>query len=207
MPKKRAEPTPSPSARKSQEQLCRGCKERISVGALICIHCHSYQNWRRHLQFSGTILALLVALISVGTAAIPVFRSAVAKDDSDLILSLFSSRDGEIHAIASNGGTRPGAIGAGHLVVNDVFQHPETILVGLARGNAVFVEPGKTTPLTFYPWSRLRALPEGGLRSGKCVLKVATRQFSGINRAHTYDRSCTDFESFIRASLEFQPFP
>ena len=50
---------------------CRTCRKEIEPGAKKCVECDSYQDWRRFLAMGNTTLALLVALISVITAALP----------------------------------------------------------------------------------------------------------------------------------------
>ena len=61
---------PEPERHKKQ---CTTCGEEIANSARKCIHCDTYQDWRRYLTFSSTVLALLVALLSVATVAGPVF--------------------------------------------------------------------------------------------------------------------------------------
>lgn len=51
--------------------VCKVCCESIQDGARKCIHCDSFQDWRRFLNMSGTVLALLVALITVSSTALP----------------------------------------------------------------------------------------------------------------------------------------
>lgn len=55
-----------------QEQVsnkCVACKQLIADEAVKCHHCESSQRWFRHLFIGNSFLALLVALISVSTAA------------------------------------------------------------------------------------------------------------------------------------------
>ena len=50
---------------------CMACKLEIEPGAWKCIHCETIQNWRRYLTLSNSVLALLVALLSVSTVFVP----------------------------------------------------------------------------------------------------------------------------------------
>src|SRR4029450_9517847 len=50
---------------------CEVCREPIRLKAKKCIHCDSFQDWRRYLNMSSTVLALLVALGTVSSAALP----------------------------------------------------------------------------------------------------------------------------------------
>ena len=42
---------------------CSSCQEPIHPKAKLCKTCKSYQDWRRHFNFSAVVLSLLVALI------------------------------------------------------------------------------------------------------------------------------------------------
>jgi hypothetical protein len=55
---------------------CRVCGEDIKFSAQKCIHCDSYQDWRVRLGIGSTVLALLVALVSVVTNGVPILRAA-----------------------------------------------------------------------------------------------------------------------------------
>lgn len=55
---------------------CRVCGEDIKASAQKCIRCDSYQDWRGRLGLSSTVLALLVALISVITNGVPIISAA-----------------------------------------------------------------------------------------------------------------------------------
>jgi hypothetical protein len=61
---------------------CPVCAEDIRADALLCIQCKSPLDWRRYLQFSNTTLTLLIDLISVATAAAPVFNRILFPSDS-----------------------------------------------------------------------------------------------------------------------------
>jgi hypothetical protein len=60
-----AEPRPETMSR------CLSCQEPIHPKAKLCKTCKSYQDWRRHFDFSAVVLSLLVALISVISAVGP----------------------------------------------------------------------------------------------------------------------------------------
>jgi hypothetical protein len=53
---------------------CRECYALMPVQANRCIACGSAQNWQRYVAQSGSVLALLVALVSVLTFAVPIWR-------------------------------------------------------------------------------------------------------------------------------------
>ena len=70
---------------------CIACKEEIVNAAWKCIHCGTVQNWRRYLSLSSTVLALLVALLSVLTVFIPVVVDLVSTNSADIRTVLLSN--------------------------------------------------------------------------------------------------------------------
>jgi hypothetical protein len=80
-------------------KLCATCGLDIPSVARVCTHCDAYQDWRRHLSFSSTILSLLIALFSVLTVLIPVLKDHVREKKSELAVSALnlSSREMSIN--------------------------------------------------------------------------------------------------------------
>jgi len=106
---------------------CLVCGNNIPASANKCTHCNSFQNWRRFIHFSSTILALLVALVSVATTAIPILSDAFTNDNSKLnivfknVKSSNSPAAGEsttekLMFIVANSGKRPGGIAEAKLI-------------------------------------------------------------------------------------------
>lgn len=54
---------------------CIQCANDIPFNASFCTHCNSHQGWRRYINFSTSVLALLVALITVSAQLIPSLKS------------------------------------------------------------------------------------------------------------------------------------
>lgn len=69
---------------------CILCCEQIPSGAKICTKCDAYQDWRRFFGVSGTILTLLVALVSVLAIGGPAVRNALTPNRSDVRCSLLA---------------------------------------------------------------------------------------------------------------------
>lgn len=92
------------------EKKCRICMEPILLSATKCRFCGSYQNWRRYLQSSQVVLALLVALVSVVSLSVPIIKNAMTPDDSDLSLTYLDRADITVPIIASNKGSRPAVL-------------------------------------------------------------------------------------------------
>lgn len=56
-----------------ETKSCRQCATDIRRDANYCTVCKSFQNWRRYLTVSGTVLPLLIALITVSTPFVQAF--------------------------------------------------------------------------------------------------------------------------------------
>ena len=149
--------TSSPRETKSnQVKRCIVCAEDIKNGAYTCIHCGSHQNWRRHLNFSQSILALVLAIMSVSTILIPNVAETFSTKDSNLTFTVQAVDLGQIAVLVSNTGSRPGSIRGGRvsildksnpisptfiLVGLDVFSQPDNASI-LVRRPAITIQPG-----------------------------------------------------------------
>ena len=90
---------------------CFACMERLAPGATKCSHCGSFQNWRRYLGLSSVVLSLLVALISVSTVGISVFKDVIIPKRAELNI-LILKQEGELtfQLLVRNAGNAPGLI-------------------------------------------------------------------------------------------------
>jgi hypothetical protein len=127
---------------------CKVCAEPIKRAARICNHCSSYQDWRGHLGMGQNVLALLVALISVGTVFVPVLSDYLTPKNSDFAFSLQSTEPHQISILASNRGSRPGTVtGAGLFWVPD--SGVEEGLKAEIIPNVHLLGPGQSVLITF----------------------------------------------------------
>lgn len=101
---KEAAPSRGPSS------YCSTCCEPIHPQARKCKTCDSYQDFRRHFQMGSTVLALLVALLSVGALAAPIIKEAFAPRDSRIRLFFQGFNQNRAFLLATNSGDRPGSI-------------------------------------------------------------------------------------------------
>jgi hypothetical protein len=101
-------------------KACTTCGEEIAASARKCTHCGTWQDWRRYLVFSNTILALLVALVSVTAVTGPVIRDLLITKDSHLISSFVGVIDNEAVFTVANSGNRPGSVGEARILVPDI---------------------------------------------------------------------------------------
>lgn len=106
----------------ADKKECIHCAHPIPANAKYCTECNNHQGWRRYMTFSGSVLALLVALISVSTPLV----SALKQPSSDIVISQIQGQlDPELekepnsrymldlyslYATVSNLGDKPGII-------------------------------------------------------------------------------------------------
>jgi hypothetical protein len=139
--------TPEQSEEKGH---CTTCLEPIRIGAKKCIKCDSYQDWRRFLTFSSTVLALLVSLVAVTGALVPAVMEEVRRSDSDVQLSNPVSDNGHVYFLATNYGKKPG-IAEVATVVLDFKDGPRYIWLHLVRSasNAELLPADDTKELDY----------------------------------------------------------
>jgi hypothetical protein len=107
--------------RKEREvERCISCGELIHLSAVKCKTCGSYQDVRRYLSISSTVLALLVALVSVLTFLIPILTNLFTPDDSFVEVQYQGSQQNRAYFIATNSGVRPGSVVSVRMVLSEV---------------------------------------------------------------------------------------
>lgn len=181
---------------------CRTCKEPIRVGAIKCIHCDSFQDWRGSLSLSSTILSLLVALVSVLAFAGPILKELFIPKNSHVILSFSETVGDTMHVVASNTGNRPGAFGSGQLEIH--YGDGRVVVVPLG-------EPSKATqgPTIFGPGESkaIRLVAEQKLSSlslappdanDHCVIRLWAVEFNGAWPRFEYARRCHQFIPVVK---------
>jgi hypothetical protein len=190
------------------KKQCTTCGEVIADSARKCIHCDAYQDWRRYLAFSSTVLALLVALLSVATVAGPVFHDLLTTKDSDLVGSFQGFSDDGAVFVVSNSGNRPGTVGEAFVAVfNSAVLNGKLLGKGLtifggfrlASGNreeSSFVDVGKSKlikyqPLRFqpteeFPWER------DDIAKFQCAIGIDLINFSGRRNKPCFEYGCSE---------------
>ena len=150
---------------KEQTALCRVCKEDIRRGAMKCIHCDSFQDWRRYATLSSTVLSLLVALVSVLALGVPLLASSLKSENADVIVSIINAKPDHLRygteiletlnltLFVTNGGKTPGAIKSislrpkeekmwsYHFVLREKLSEDNPVSVAF---NNSIIEPGKS---------------------------------------------------------------
>lgn len=98
--------------------VCVHCHSNIPLRAPRCVKCGGYQNWRRHLNFSGVVLSLLVALFSVAGLTVPAIVDAIRGTRSILQVEPSFVTDQIAYFHFSNKGGAPGLIESLRFVVD-----------------------------------------------------------------------------------------
>lgn len=94
---------------------CLICAEPIAFAAKKCKYCGSYQDYRRHFTFSGTILSLLVALVSVLALSAPIIKSALEPKDASIKFVTATVDEKYIYVLVTNKGNEAGTFNGADL--------------------------------------------------------------------------------------------
>jgi hypothetical protein len=189
---------------------CKVCAEPINISAKKCIHCQSDQEWTSRLGFSATVLSLLVALITVLTAAIPVVRDAITPRDSGLTASFQGADRNGVYVLVSNDGIRPGSVKFGdwHVTSSDkpagnLFGISFVISLPQAASDQV-VEPGKSKVFSFVPiptyTEPVGPLPQifNDLRNKKCFFRVIFLSFKAERQEKEFEITCASVSDILK---------
>jgi predicted nucleic acid-binding Zn ribbon protein len=84
----------------TERKPCLDCASAIPKSARKCSVCGSYQDIRRRFDFSATVLALLVAILSVSGVVVPILKETLATHDSNLQAELIAAEP--LHAITTS---------------------------------------------------------------------------------------------------------
>lgn len=188
MPKDNSAKVKSATPASSQISECIVCREQIKAGARKCIHCDSFQDWREYFNFSSSVLAWLVALVSVISLSLPVIRDALQKDNSKVVLTFQGIEEGYISLIASNLGTRAGSIGSAELNFDngDGETQSFSLLVHESASGAALIKEGFSgrIQLTLKKFG-FRTTQEHllQLQATKCHIVVEIVQFDGTHES------------------------
>jgi hypothetical protein len=191
--------TDTPSAEAAADSKpCVVCQEPIRAHAKKCVHCGSYQDWRSNISMSliTSVLSLLVALVTVLTAAVPVARDALTPHNSDLMFSFQGASTDPIRLIvlATNRGVRPGTVhpASSLLTMSGKLSMP----LGLAEPEPsdsppTIIEPGESRLFSFHIWAgEAPGDTDDSIYAGRCLLKIPTTDFAGKPDDHEIDVGC-----------------
>lgn len=141
------------------ERRCIACGEPIFRNAMKCKGCGSYQDFRRYLNLSSTLLALLVALASVLTFLIPILAELSTPDDSVIEVQYQGSQQDRAYFIATNSGVRPGSVVSVRMVLSEVaFDITDERVAARFDFAPIVVPPGSVESFTIDLSGKARAL-------------------------------------------------
>jgi hypothetical protein len=187
-------------------KACTTCGEKIAASARKCIHCGTWQDWRRYLVFSNTVLALLVALVSVAAVAGPVFRDMLVTKDSRLIGSFQGVTDNEAVFVIFNSGNRPGTTGEVSVLIASLFPDggidSPVLTKHLSpasnyREEAFFVEPGQSKVIKYTssePQATFADIETGRLQ---CGISINLTNFLGRRSEPCFVSDCSQLLSVV----------
>lgn len=190
---------------------CRQCRRGMPAGAKLCSHCSSYQDWRGYLPISSTVLALLVALISVVSATLPAAIAALHHPNSAVKIASPVINGEEVYLVVSNTGDRPAAI-SGALLASPIIDSMTLVPINPA---SVFIPPG-SRQVSFHVHFRASALSASDMaddkrmRSDKAnsVVSLIVTDFDGGAEVHKIPLDLLDTRRLIvnhRNRCEIEP--
>jgi hypothetical protein len=154
----------------------------------------SDQSWRARLSVSATMMSLLVALVTVLTAAVPAFKSLVTPENSALLFAGQGGTATTVSILVSNKGIRAGSVRSGSLVLDNgalLTLH----IFGLDKNEPRIVEPGKSELIKFYSEAHL----EAAYAPKDCLLRLISMDFLGARREDHVTLDCREVQSFLSA--------
>jgi len=187
------------TAKEQGLRRCPDCLELVPYQVRICPNCKAYQDWRRYAGFSQTTLALLVALISVSTAAIPVIERAVTPNDSNLNVDFEEARGLALRVLISNTGNRTATVFGGELLLPDGLKIP----LKMWSGRPYLAIPGKTEIVDLEPTGTtldrkaIREYDLAKLKDGTCLIGVDYKSFTKQQKSDQLSVACNGVRPFI----------
>ena len=128
------------------------CQEPIKPNATKCVHCGSYQDFRRHINLGNSALALIIALVSVLTLGIPPILEAiqwVIPEKEDILLGVSDPTAENFKVYAYNNGNHFGILQANAAITvatddGQELQENVTITSGVKGSiSDLAINPGK----------------------------------------------------------------
>ncbi|HEV3236124.1 MAG TPA: hypothetical protein VGZ25_03995 [Gemmataceae bacterium] len=157
-----------------ETKLCLTCAEPIRKAALKCRFCGSYQDWRRRLPISSTILALIVALVSVIGSTAPVVVGLFRAKTAAFRFSPPEFSQGVVTVTASNVGSLPARLSYAAITIPQKRGAQPYIFMLEADGTAIdqTVGPGDAKILTFKFDIKKYDPPRLSAKDAPCTLEI-----------------------------------
>lgn len=189
-------------------KTCKHCAAHIPLGARLCKECKSYQDWRGWLPISQTTLALVVALVSVLTAAAPTVQELITEKNSRLSMNYIGTSNGEVLMATTNAGNRPGTVLEGKIYVGITGNDSGKMTYPLQVKGERSVAPGalRTTALIMtVPQPEMEAdLAKVKERlTFECSILASAVQFNGQRLDVRFDKPCKELLAGIYPGEDF----
>ncbi len=157
-----------------ETKLCLTCAEPIRKAALKCRFCGSYQDWRGRLAMSSTILALLVALVTVIGSTAPVVVGLFRAKTAAFRFSPPDFSQGAVTVTASNVGSLPARLSSAAIMIPQKRGAQPYIFLLEADGTAAdqTVGPGDAKILTFKFDIKRYDPPRLSAKDAPCTLDI-----------------------------------
>jgi hypothetical protein len=201
-----------PTERSGEKGRCTTCLEPIWIGAKKCTLCDSYQDWRRFLTFSSTVLALLVSLVAVSTTAFSIAMGGIWRYSDVHIYSRPIAENGHVYFLVTNKGTRPAT--AEFVTITLDTDHPKYFWLHLVRPGpgAALLPAGDTKELDYtdqpqFPaedeanaWDLSKMTSDAPIREldqKNCSITIKTRSFKGLDSDTRFLIPCKKFHGSL----------
>jgi hypothetical protein len=180
---------------------CAVCKEPIQAGALKCIHCESYLDWRGYLAVSQTTLALLIALISVVSSMVPPLVDWMSRHYSDIHAEVRQPYLDRLEISVANTGNRPGMLVSVSLAALKADGNRVGPILLQTQSDGV-VGPGQSivAQLTIHPEDVVGFLAWPHHDIAKCFLEARIANFGSKPETIEVDCSGESFQKFCKGT-------
>ncbi len=179
---------------------CTMCCRQILKGARKCIHCDSYQDWRRFFFFSQATFVLLIAFITVASSTVPpLYDWLTAKSDVQVELRQVYLYYFELSA--SNSGNRPGRlVNITMKALTSSGDPPEPLFLQVYGSG--WVGPNQSIPLYVFvsPESLAEFMNWPHRNIAKCTLEAQIVNYRDKPKVISVDCTGANYQMFCRSS-------
>lgn len=159
-----------------------------------CVTCESYQGWRRHISMSTTMVALLTALVSVLSIAVPPMLRALQPDNSKISVAFGGDdEEGAFYLLAINVGNRPGTLAEVSIDVpmrGKKFNYKAALDTKVSDAS-VFPNAPKRVRLMLDVGQDLDAFTSTDV-AGPCTIVVNVLEFNSVGKPTSFSVPCKD---------------
>lgn len=183
--------------------VCKVCRESIRAGAKKCINCDSFQDWRRFLNMSGTVLALLVALVTVSSAALPKLKELLTLSYSEVLVLERGFKGNQLAFQLMNNGTKQASFISARLRGTFNKETQEVDLEELGPGFPIL--PDSPRPLLVHvPAAEVDAFTKWPttIQDSTIIVVVRIQEFGGEVVNHQFKLSPRHQKRFRKATQE-----